>query len=165
MSSKGSSDTPEEFRSDERSCDDAQVTIASLPPETTLVDLSSDSGEENMSIVPYEEVAKDIEPIRTIFNDAESSGDPSTSEPTHILPKNPASLMDDSLMRLYKLMYRFPELIENRIPRSHERVDYKIPGWIGFYERPFRDSFRFPVPRLAWELPDVTPRIFGSVRV
>ena len=154
MSCEGSSDTPDEFGCDEGSYGDAQVTIASLPSQPVLVDLSSDSGEDNMSIVPYEGVVKDIEPLRMSLVDAESSGEPSISEPTHILPKNHASRIDGRLMRGFKLMYRFPESIEVRALKSFERIDYKIPGWIGFYERPLRDGFRFPVPRLAWEVLD-----------
>ena len=88
-------------------------------------------------------------PLRSFPAIGESSGIPSTSEPTNILTKNPASRVTEKSMREMKLKYKFPSTIEVRLVSSTERIDYKIPGWIGFYERPFVDGFRFPIPKLV----------------
>ena len=94
-----------------------------------------------------------VTPLRSILPAiGESSGLPSTSEPTNILTKNPASRVTEKSMREIKLKYRFPSSIEVRLASSSERIDYKVPGWIGFYERAFIDGFRFPIPKLVWEV-------------
>ena len=93
-------------------------------------------------------------PIRSMTAVGESSGLVSTSEPTNLLTKNPASRMTDGRLMEIRCKYRFPRSMELRVPMPTERIDYNIPGWIGFYVQPFADGLRFPIPRLAWEVLD-----------
>lgn len=99
------------------------------------------------NVVPPMGVPKDIAPLRSL--PAESSGAPSTSQPTNILPRNPSSWMTEMSLRQMKIHYRFPCSIEVRLASSSERIDFVVPGWIGLYERPFVEGLRFPLPRLV----------------
>lgn len=71
---------------------------------------------------------KDVEPFRTLSVNGELSGNPSTSEPTNILTKNPTSHVTEHMMREMNLIYRFPLSIEVRLATFPERINYKIPG-------------------------------------
>ena len=105
--------------------------------------------EEGLVTILSREAPMDAIPLRTLVVVGESSGPASTSEPTNLLTKNPASRMTDSRLMEIRHKYRFPESLELRLPLPTERIDYKIPGWVGFYVRPFTDGLRFPIPRLA----------------
>ena len=101
---------------------------------------------------PSLEIPTEAIPLRSLPAIGESSDYPSTSEPTNLLSKNPASRMTGKMLRELSHMYRFPESLELRVPSSNERIDYKVPGYVGFYVRSFFVGLRFPIPRLVWEV-------------
>ena len=133
--------------------EEEQVTIAYSTPLSTGIVASSESVKDGAMIefgCPLSIV--EAEPLTVIAARVESSGAASTSEPTGILTKNPASRLNEELLTELKYMYNIPDAIEVRPPSPKERIDFRAPGWMGFYARPFRDGFRFPIPRLVREL-------------
>ena len=146
----GSSDTPQDMYIDSP----IRIEISSSG-EGDVNTTSAERPSGNMRLViaePLLGIPKDIEPLRFLPASCESSGTPSTSEPTNILNNNPASRVSERMMREMKILYRIPKSIEVRVPNLSDRIDFKIPGWTGFYERPLEDGFRFPIPKLGWEL-------------
>ena len=146
----GSSDTPLDMYVDSPI---RIETSSSGGHEGNVTSTERPSGEMRLVIAePLLGVPRDIEPLRFLPASGESSGTPSTSEPTNILNNNPQSRVSEQMLRVMKIVYRIPKSIEVRVPNSGDRVDFKILGWTGFYERPLEDGFRFPIPKLAWEL-------------
>ena len=71
-----------------------------------------------------------------------------------MLIRNPRlSVMLEDVM-LWRYLYRIPSSVEIRVPSSHERVDWVVPGWTAVYELMLKDGMRFPIPRLIRDVCD-----------
>ena len=46
-------------------------------------------------------------------------------------------------------MYEIPASVEVRALEAHERVDWVIPRWAAWYEFPFKEGMRLPIPKLV----------------
>ncbi|KAL5766138.1 hypothetical protein ACOSP7_016755 [Xanthoceras sorbifolium] len=68
-----------------------------------------------------------------------------------ILPAglSPASRLTESDLLRIIFQYGIPESVELRLPRSTDRADSVDRDWTCFYELPFRQGFRFPIPALS----------------
>ena len=77
------------------------------------------------------------------------SGDPNVSIPSDIPIDNPrSSLVQSDVVRvIYR--YNFPSYVKVRVPMSHERIDWNVPGYFSMYELPFQNGLRFPLLRLC----------------
>ena len=146
----GSSDTPHDMYLDSP----IRIEISSSGGlKDNVTSSTRPSGDMRLVVAgPPLGVPRDIEPLRFLPASGESSGTLSTSEPTSILNNNLASRVSEQMMREMKILYRIQKSIEARVPNPSDRTDFKISGWTGFYERPLEDGFRFPIPKLAWEL-------------
>ena len=63
--------------------------------------------------------------------------------------KNPRSSVKVEDVKLWRYMYRIPPSVEIRVPTTHERVDWVMPGWVAIYELMLKDGMRFPILRLV----------------
>ena len=71
-----------------------------------------------------------------------------------MLIKNPRlSVLAEDVM-LWRYLYRIPSSVEIRVPSSHKRVDWVVPGWVALYELMLKDGMRFPIPRLIRDVCD-----------
>ena len=66
-----------------------------------------------------------------------------------ILINNPRLRIKEANLGKLRYLYKFPKSEEIRAPKTHERVDWVMPGWVALYELPFQDGMRFPIPNLV----------------
>ncbi|KAL5827110.1 hypothetical protein ACOSQ4_018907 [Xanthoceras sorbifolium] len=91
-----------------------------------------------------------LDEVRTTDQVVDAVG--STSKPLSYLAVNPAlKLTEFDLLRI-RFQYGIPESVELRLPMFFERLDWDIPSWTCFYELPFLQGLRFPVPLLSRQL-------------
>lgn len=66
-----------------------------------------------------------------------------------LFTKNIPSKMKESDLLRIRDSYGIPASVQLRLPRPYERVSWSVPGWTFFYELPFKDGFRFPIPHMV----------------
>ena len=71
-----------------------------------------------------------------------------------MLLKNPRSNMKTEDIKLWRYMYRIPPSVEIRVPTTHERIDWVVPGWVAMYEFMLKNGMRFPIPKLIMDVYD-----------
>ena len=71
-----------------------------------------------------------------------------------MLLNNPKSSVSNAKVRLWRYLYKIPPCVEIRVPATHERVDWVVPGWVAIYELMLKDGMRFPIPKLIKDVCD-----------
>ncbi|KAL6574236.1 hypothetical protein OROHE_001140 [Orobanche hederae] len=63
--------------------------------------------------------------------------------PTGVLSTSPPSSLCEAALSVIKALYSLPKSV--RLPHKHERADWRIDGWICFYEIAFEIGLRLPL--------------------
>ena len=71
-----------------------------------------------------------------------------------MLLKNPKSSVTNEERKLWRYLYKIPSNVEIRVPKTHERVEWVVLGWVAVYELILKDGMRFPIPRLTRDVCD-----------
>ncbi|KAL5745889.1 hypothetical protein ACOSP7_027035 [Xanthoceras sorbifolium] len=90
-------------------------------------------------------------------DDDVSSSDVECEEPSRplgFLVSNPPFKFIESDLVEIRYKYGIPESVQLRVPKKYKRPDWLIPGRTCFYELPFKQGLRLPVPRLAHRVLD-----------
>ena len=77
------------------------------------------------------------------------SREPDINTPSNIPNDNMRSSLVQSDVVCLMYRYDFPSYVKVRLPMSHERIDWNVPGYFSMYELPFHNGLRFPLPRLC----------------